>query len=379
MADGLSGGAVAGIVVGGYIVLSILVVRLMPFRRWSNGAIIEGLKERFPYSLRHSSHRGGSLTAPENTLLAFDVATRLGKTDLLEMDVNISADGVPVVSHDASLERICDAAETDLVAHLVVGSDPDASLPCLRRQIRLHFPSVTRGTYYDADVTAAVSVPHAPCRLTRLCLLSEVFDAFPTTPIHLDIKAPSRLLTEKVVAMVEQYKREHITILGSARDNSAHLKKLLRQPWRSSCQTTSDSGTPLLQPNRAGARRPHFRTFASFQDVVRVYVLFYLGLLPFVPLDFDVLSIPLITDVKVGLFGALVGARKALIAQFLLTSPVLWRHLQRRGVAVIGWVLNDENEFHQAAQWPVNGLMTDDPLALRKFFDEQQQSNMLTW
>ncbi len=48
------------------------------------------------------AHRGGRGLAPENTLAAFSQATALG-VDTLELDIGLSADGVPVVSHDTRL------------------------------------------------------------------------------------------------------------------------------------------------------------------------------------------------------------------------------------------------------------------------------------
>jgi glycerophosphoryl diester phosphodiesterase len=50
------------------------------------------------------AHRGGASLWPENTLEAFRRAVRLG-VDVLEMDVKITSDGVPVVIHDAELDR----------------------------------------------------------------------------------------------------------------------------------------------------------------------------------------------------------------------------------------------------------------------------------
>ena len=55
------------------------------------------------------AHRGGSAIAPENTLAAFEMGLRVG-ADGLELDVHLSADGVPVVVHDAMLERTTNAA-----------------------------------------------------------------------------------------------------------------------------------------------------------------------------------------------------------------------------------------------------------------------------
>ena len=49
-------------------------------------------------------HRGASAEAPENTLAAFALAREQG-ADGIEFDVQLSADGWPVVIHDAKVER----------------------------------------------------------------------------------------------------------------------------------------------------------------------------------------------------------------------------------------------------------------------------------
>ena len=55
--------------------------------------------------MRHRvPHRGYSAVAPENTLPAFAAALRGGAT-IVEFDVRTTADGVPVVIHDRTLER----------------------------------------------------------------------------------------------------------------------------------------------------------------------------------------------------------------------------------------------------------------------------------
>ncbi len=58
---------------------------------------------------RIASHRGGSYLWPENSLLACRQTLALG-VDQLEIDVHAAADGVPVVLHDATLDRMTDAA-----------------------------------------------------------------------------------------------------------------------------------------------------------------------------------------------------------------------------------------------------------------------------
>ena len=57
------------------------------------------------------AHRGFSAIAPENTLVAFEAAIRRGANSI-EFDVQITADGIPVIFHDQTLDRITGTAGT---------------------------------------------------------------------------------------------------------------------------------------------------------------------------------------------------------------------------------------------------------------------------
>jgi glycerophosphoryl diester phosphodiesterase len=53
------------------------------------------------------AHRGASGNAPENTIAAFSLAVDQG-ADVIDLDVHMTADGYPVVIHDATLDRTTD-------------------------------------------------------------------------------------------------------------------------------------------------------------------------------------------------------------------------------------------------------------------------------
>jgi len=55
------------------------------------------------------AHRGASTAAPPNTLAAFEKAIDLS-ADAIEFDVRLSADGVPVVIHDATVDATTDGS-----------------------------------------------------------------------------------------------------------------------------------------------------------------------------------------------------------------------------------------------------------------------------
>ena len=82
----------------------------------------------WPYP-RWIAHRGAGKLAPENTLAAFRLGAEHGYR-MFECDVKLSADGVPFLLHDATLERTTNGVGTggdhawDQLARLDAGSWP---------------------------------------------------------------------------------------------------------------------------------------------------------------------------------------------------------------------------------------------------------------
>lgn len=69
---------------------------------------ILGKPKRFPYLGVHYAHRGlhdNKTSAPENSMAAFRKAVEAGYG--IELDVQLTKDGIPVVFHDFTLERMC--------------------------------------------------------------------------------------------------------------------------------------------------------------------------------------------------------------------------------------------------------------------------------
>jgi len=84
--------------------LILFICILIVINQLRKPAIINVNKElRSGYT--HISHRGASGEAPENTTEAFKIAVEKYRTEVLEMDVHSSKDGVIVVIHDRTLER----------------------------------------------------------------------------------------------------------------------------------------------------------------------------------------------------------------------------------------------------------------------------------
>jgi glycerophosphoryl diester phosphodiesterase len=88
----------------------------------------------------HVGHRGASAHAPENTLAAIRKAAELG-AHMVELDVRMSADGVPVLSHDAAVSM--PGRGRVPVTSLTAGelqmstSSPETSVPTLEAALDL--------------------------------------------------------------------------------------------------------------------------------------------------------------------------------------------------------------------------------------------------
>ncbi len=111
-------------------------------------------------------HRGAAAHAPENTLPSFAAALEAG-VDAIELDVRMTSDGIPVVMHDATLDRTTDArgAVTALTLAQVQRADAGARFTADAGRT---FPWRDRG----------VQVP----------TLAAVLEAFPDVPVALEVK-----------------------------------------------------------------------------------------------------------------------------------------------------------------------------------------------
>jgi len=112
------------------------------------------------------AHRGASDEAPENTLPAFQRALEL-RVDALEMDVQMTADGVAVVIHDPTLDRTTDGTGS-------VATRTFAQLQAVDAGARFTLDG-RRFPFRGAGI--------------RIPALAEVLRLAPSTPCILEVKA----------------------------------------------------------------------------------------------------------------------------------------------------------------------------------------------
>lgn len=158
------------------------------------------------------AHRGGCALGPENTVAAFDLGLAAG-ADGLELDVHLSADGVPVVHHDATLDRTT-SASGPLAARTA------AELTRVDAGCRFG----DRGTFPFRD--QGVGIP----------ALREVLQRYRDAPIIVEMKVDSRAMGEAVAHEVRRAGAvERVCAAGYGARSAAAVRAALPELAFSAC------------------------------------------------------------------------------------------------------------------------------------------------
>ncbi|MGE0556226.1 MAG: glycerophosphodiester phosphodiesterase family protein [Gemmatimonadales bacterium] len=144
------------------------------------------------------AHRGASGLAPENTLASFELAAEQG-AEAFELDLRLAGDGVPVVFHDATLDRT-----TDRTGPLRALSSSELS-------------SVDAGHRFRA---ADGSSPYAG-RGVSIPTLEAVLTRFPEMPLLIELKEVE--VAEAARRVLERHRAETRAVVASFDERATAL------------------------------------------------------------------------------------------------------------------------------------------------------------
>lgn len=186
------------------------------------------------------AHRGGGALGPENTLAAFDLGIQAG-ADGLEMDVHLSADGVPVVHHDSVLDRT--TSESGPLAGRRAAELARIDAGC-RFAGRGGFPFRNQG----------VGIPS----------LSEVLRRYPDVRIIVEMKVNSSGMGEAVAREVRlAAAAERVCVAGYGARSAAAARAALPEMACSACHAEirlalyrTWAGWPVRRPRYGGYQVP---------------------------------------------------------------------------------------------------------------------------
>jgi glycerophosphoryl diester phosphodiesterase len=140
-------------------------------------------------------HRGSAGDTPENTLESFARGLAAGAA-ILESDVHLSRDGVPVLIHDDEVGRVTEGA----------GPVRELTLAAIRR--------LDAGWRFSPD---GGSHPFRG-RGLRIPTLAEALAAFPGARFNLELKEDLPGIVERTLEVVREAEREALTLLTAAED-----------------------------------------------------------------------------------------------------------------------------------------------------------------
>lgn len=267
-------------------------------------------------------HRGARGLFPENTLAGFAAALALG-VNSFELDVAVTADGVPVVSHDAALNP-------DIVR------GPDGAWLTTRgrliRTLRLaELAAFDVGRLRPGSAYAAQFPDQAPRDGARIPTLAEVLAVDPrvrfniemkTFPDHPDRTVGAAAMAEAVLAVAEAAGAlGRITVESFDWRGPRQVRRLrpdLPLAWLTSPQTIAEAALWWDGPAPADYGGSVPRAVAAEGG-------------------------PIWAPHHAGLSGALIEEAHGL------------------GLAVLAWTVNRAADMRRLLRWGIDGLITDRP------------------
>ena len=286
-------------------------------------------------------HRGARGLAPENTLAAFRTAMAVG-VDTLELDVHLSADGIPMVTHDPALNR--DITRTEQGDWLPGPGPLVKSLTA--DQLRTRY----RVERARPDSTVAKNFPdQRPSEGERMPTLQQVLGLMRTPgaqslraniEIKLDPRNPDH--TPPLETVVR-------TVLDVIRGAEAERRVTIQGfDWR--VQQLVQKLAPDIPTAYLSAQRPSFDTISDGTWTA----------------GFDLKthgSVPKMVKAAGGVIWS---------PNFNDLTPALVTEAHQLGLEVLPWTVNNPADMARLMDWGVDGLITDYPDRARQVMQERK-------
>ncbi|MBQ6671221.1 MAG: hypothetical protein IJM80_06315 [Firmicutes bacterium] len=275
-----------------------------------------------------AAHRGGGISNPENTLMAFRAAVNEYGIQICETDLWMTADGHLVYSHDSSINRVAcpeDAEKVVIAEH---------TLEELRAyNMGYNFKDPESGRYIYRDLTDAEQAAKGLKILEFHELLEEFYGARKDLLFIVEIKNDG----EQGFAAADIIDR---TLAERFPDYRSNLVVGTFHPAIEDC----------LQKDHPGLMRG-----ASTAGAAKFIISQLLRVNPLFKADFSCLQIPMSYNIK-GI-------------ELDLTRKTIIDRAHRRGIAVQFWTINEEEDMRALIELGADAIMTDDPQLLKRVLD----------
>lgn len=270
-------------------------------------------------------HRGGPRYNFENTIPAFRFSIQQ-KADFIEFDVQPTKHNEVVVFHDKEFERLC--GKKDHVCHL-----PHHEFPHPLDEAEMHFNLNRSMKKHQPDE----GQPHFPL-LKDVLALEDIF-------FNLEVKYYNSKFIDNLIQVIK--------------DSGKQEKILVALMWPEGIERMKEA-LPKLN-----------FTFEK-KEVMKLFLGFPLGLLPFIPLKRDVLQPPYFSKAyeEWELERAYGGYKPSWVYLLryakLIMGPIIG-YLRRRGVPTMPWVVNEVSDMETLRNFGALGVVTDEPVLSREW------------
>lgn len=289
--------------------------------------------ERRPLNI---AHQGGEDEFPSNTFFAYKNALEIG-ADVLEMDVNITKDLVPVVMHDTHLGRMGrpDEQVNDHTVAELRALDAAATWPAYR--------GIATGDREPPEGFTADDF--------RIPTLEMVLEAFPDVLMNIEIKGPAPDHAD-AASWAEQTAAGKPTAHDNARAIAAVLNRHLgTRRGRTIVVSFADSAIEVFR-----LAAPEIDVATGLESTAAFWATTQ-GPLPGAPDPRHVAVQPPMA------FNGLT----------VITEDFI-RDAHASGLAVHPWTINSAQDMRTLLGWGADGIMTDRPTVLEAILREQRKA-----
>lgn len=279
-----------------------------------------------------AAHRGGGVSNPENTLMAFRAAVNEYGIQICETDLWMTSDGHLVYSHDSSINRMAcpEGAETVTIA--------EHTLAELRAyNMGYNFKDPQTGEYIYRGLSDAEQQAKGLKILEFHELLDEFYDTRKDLLFIVEIKngsevgyAAADIIDKTLTERFPDYKGN--LVVGTFHPE---IEEYLQKQHPTLMRGASTSGAAKF----------------IITQLLRMNI--------FAGVDFTCLQIPIEYNVK--------GVRVDLARRTYVERA------HRRGIAVQFWTINDPDEMRFLIELGADAIMTDDPKLLKSVLDEYRK------
>ena len=285
-----------------------------------------------------AAHRGGSVSNPENTLLAFREAVNTIGVDILEGDLYLTKDGHLVLNHDSYVDETCNINGDISLDEVIALCKDKANRHYISDMTLAELSQYNFGYYFEdkegnriyKDAADPTALGLQMVTLEQLC--EEFYESHPDLLFILEIKPSGDLGREacaKLAEILEKYPAyKSNMVIGTFNDE---IELELKEKY------------------------PDILRGAPMGSAAKFVFTQYLGVNIFDNGDFACLQIPMSYDVGV---------------EVPLCSVGLVKRAHRRNIAVQYWTINDADDMRRLIEMGVDCIMTDDPMLMKEILEE---------